>query len=344
MKKIIITSSLFLLFGLVIGQTYQIYPTYPSKPSEGGSTTTQPPIVVDGEKEGSVTVVSPNGGEMWKIGTRNVILWRYSLPANSDRVYANIYLEGPVSGVIGVLPVQSPETTLSSLSERYGRFVWDTTYVNNHGELQKVVESKDYKVVVELSSAPACQTKICPLMAVKPYGEDKSDAPFAIVSERPTPPPQLSLQVVYPNGGETLERNKVHIIRWEFKGGPERVSPLEIQSIVPYPSRTVSIDLYRSVACITYPCNPVLVKRLGTASLLQKSWPWRIDQDIPNGDNYLIKITAKVNDVEISDFSDGTFSIVSGETPPSTGNLEEAIRLLEKAIEILKSLLRPQNQ
>lgn len=315
MKKTIFISYLTLLLvvltsSYVFGQPISIFPV----PENGGA---------------SVTVLTPNGGENWIKGTKNVITWRYSLPSqptSKSLLYFNIYLEGKVNGVIGTMPVSIYSLRPEGVT---GRFVWDTKTVVKEGEKVEVVEDSNYKVRITLESIPACMSRICPLSAGVVYAEDRSDNPFSIVSSKPEEK-KAYLRVVSPNGGEQWELGKTYLVSWEFVGLP-RMLPLNIG---PEPVLSLNIDLYRRVMCINPPCEPQFVKNLAKGvNPIRKSWPWKVDAEL--GNNYLIKVS--IPDLNLEDYSDDVFSVVQ---PGGEADLEKVIRLLEEALRILKELLK----
>jgi peptidoglycan hydrolase-like protein with peptidoglycan-binding domain len=165
--------------------------------------------------------------------------------------------------------------------------------------------------------------------------------------------PNVKIQVIFPNGGEVLDRNQIQTIRWKVEVEP---------GIEPYLKERpfwekASIDLLRkfSVYCPVGPCpsQSIFVKHIATVDLFDTIYSWKITPDIPNGSDYVIRISTGLRilpliegktEVKIpsvvppswewnADESDGTFTII-GEVQEKP-DLSEAIRILE---EISKNL------
>ncbi|MBZ9569689.1 peptidoglycan-binding protein [Patescibacteria group bacterium] len=109
-------------------------------------------------------------------------------------------------------------------------------------------------------------------------------------------PIDYGVRVVYPNGGEVLDRNQIYTVRWEVirpSGGPG------IPEIYPFWPKA-SIDLFRRVV-MTMPCaeeetceaveKSVFVKHIATVNLFDRTYSWKITRDIPNGKDYIIRIS-----------------------------------------------------
>jgi hypothetical protein len=165
--------------------------------------------------------------------------------------------------------------------------------------------------------------------------------------------PRIKIEVIFPNGGEILDRNQIQTIKWKVEVEP---------GIEPYLKerpfwKKASIDLLRkvSVSCIIEPCPPqsVFVKHIATVDLFDTVYSWKITPDIPNGSDYVIRISTGLRilpliegktEIKIpsivppywewnADESDGTFTI-TGEIQPKP-DLSEIIKILT---EISKSL------
>jgi hypothetical protein len=182
--------------------------------------------------------------------------------------------------------------------------------------------------------------------------------------------PKVKIQVIFPNGGEVLDRNQTQIIKWKVEIEP---------GIEPYLKerpfwKKASIDLLRRVPvyCITEPCLPqsVFVKHIATVDLFDTAYSWKITPDIPNGSDYVIRISTGLRvlpliegktEIKIpsivppywewnADESDGTFTI-TGEIQPKpdlseiikilteiSTNLEKISADLKRAIELLEKI------
>jgi len=181
-----------------------------------------------------------------------------------------------------------------------------------------------------------------------------------------------SINVISPNGGETWSRNEIQTIKWKVVT-PETIA----KEKRPYPFWFKgSIDLFRrvSVPCTTTPecqittTSSAFVKHIATVNLLDGSYSWRITPDIPNGKDYVIRISSGPGVGSIWyrekagqsfpseeiwpvsptpthiywDESDGTFG-VTGEPnvcPPCQGQDQlKVIAILEKIIEELQKAI-----
>jgi tartrate dehydratase beta subunit/fumarate hydratase class I family protein len=157
--------------------------------------------------------------------------------------------------------------------------------------------------------------------------------------------PKVKIQMIFPNGGEVLDRKQIQTIRWkvEMESGAE---PGFTER--PFWAKA-SIDLLR----IKRPEKKSFVKHIASVDFFDTNeYSWKITPDIPNGSGYVIRITAGFRTVgetetgEIiiprpfenfpipeywewnSDESDGTFTIAektqpkADKTQPKTGETQ----------------------
>lgn len=158
-------------------------------------------------------------------------------------------------------------------------------------------------------------------------------------------PIDVQLTVLSPNGGETWDRKDIHEITWKLSKpeGPEPLSPEEIGMKWFWPRGR--IDLIRS--------DGTFVRHIAIVNLAHQSYQWKIDPAIPNGTDYKIRIglgpvlacpegkicpLAYHPKFTFGDESDNPFSI-TGEAPPSTDKISEAIQILKGVIDQLQKLL-----
>ncbi|MBZ9572414.1 peptidoglycan-binding protein [Patescibacteria group bacterium] len=118
-------------------------------------------------------------------------------------------------------------------------------------------------------------------------------------TERCIFPIEYKIRVISPNGGEVWDRNEIQTVKWEViaPSGEEEVIP-EIKPYLFWPK--ASIDLFRRVI-ITPECEPgevcpaavksVFVKHVATVNLFNRAYSWRITKDIPDGKDYVIRIS-----------------------------------------------------
>jgi hypothetical protein len=169
--------------------------------------------------------------------------------------------------------------------------------------------------------------------------------------------PKVKIQVIFPNGGEVLDRNQIQTIRWRVEIEP---------AIEPYLKekpfwKKASIDLLRKVPgfCIMESCPPqsVFVKHIATVDLFDTAYSWKITSDVPNGSDYVIRISTGLRvlpliegktEIKIpsvvphywewnADESDGTFTI-TGEIQ-SKPDLSEIIKILTEISKNLEKIL-----
>jgi len=188
------------------------------------------------------------------------------------------------------------------------------------------------------------------------------------------------IKVTSPNGGEIWDKSEIQTITWQVITPLETTTPSqEGVKIRPFWSK-VSIDLFRK-EIIRPPCAPcpsgtvcppcpegketsIFVKHIATVNLFDQSYSWKIAPNIPNGKDYVIRISSgpgvgpiwyrekagqEIPSPEeiwpvpprpyylIWDESDGPFEI-TGETKP-VPNLNEVIAILEKMLAELQQAI-----
>ena len=134
----------------------------------------------------SITVTSPNGGEIWKRGNAYPINWSYTgSPGSSVSI---VLFDGDTQ----VFTIASSTSTGSG---GLGSYTWD---IPSNKPL-----SNEYKVRVQSTSQSTVK--------------DLSNNHFSIVAETT---PTTSITVVSPNGGESWDRSISHSITWSYTGSP----------------------------------------------------------------------------------------------------------------------------
>lgn len=136
----------------------------------------------------TITVLSPNGGETWAIGSTQIITWNTSnFPAGST-----VYVElRPYDYNV------SPVRKIASVSSVYGSYTW---------QVPSDIIPGQYRIEIYKANQSG---NIDPSELVK----DISNTPFSIIVGTNIP----TLTVLSPNGGEMWEIGKTYSIRW--KGG-----------------------------------------------------------------------------------------------------------------------------
>jgi len=171
-------------------------------------------------------------------------------------------------------------------------------------------------------------------------------------------PIEFGIKVLSPNGGETLNRTQIQTIQWDII---ETTTPSSVEGIKPYPFwQKASIDLFRKIGE-----KSVFVRHIATVNLFDKIHSWKIASDIPNGEDYIIRISLgpgvgpiwyreKIKEPLPSpediwptppkptwtrwDESDAPFEI-TGEVKPPVPNLDEVIAILEKILAELQQAI-----
>jgi len=173
------------------------------------------------------------------------------------------------------------------------------------------------------------------------------------------------IKVTSPNGGESWDKSQIQIISWQVIAPLETTTPSqEGVKIRPFWSK-VSIDLFKKTGTST-----VFARHIATTNLFDQSYSWKIASNIPNGGDYVIRISSgpgvgpiwyrekagqelpsagEIWPVSprpyylIWDESDGPFEITGEITPcpvcPVCPNSEEIIASLTRIIEELQKLI-----
>ncbi len=129
----------------------------------------------------AITVLSPNGGEIFAIGKTYDITWT---PLLSSNAAPNVVISLWKSGF------NEPWLVLDSVPQSSGRYTWTVPSIPN-------LTGNDFKIQVQGSVGGVPVT-------------DRSDAPFTITGSSS----QLSITVHYPNGGENFNLGQVITVAW----------------------------------------------------------------------------------------------------------------------------------
>jgi ribosomal protein S28E/S33 len=134
----------------------------------------------------TITVTSPNGGEIWKRGTAKTVTWDYT--GNPGTTVKITRLQGGVE--VGTI---SASTSIGTGG--HGSFVWSIGATGTTGT--------------------NCQVKIQSIS--QPTINDTSNNSFTLAPAGPTPP---TITVTSPNGGETWKRGTTQTVTWDYTGNP----------------------------------------------------------------------------------------------------------------------------
>lgn len=160
-------------------------------------------------------------------------------------------------------------------------------------------------------------------------------------------PIDYKVKVISPNGGENWDRSQIQIIKWTLEEPSSRpvIHPLWSQA---------SIDLFKRETSLGI---PVFVKHIATVNMFSLAYPWRIPNSIPNGENYLVRISIGLGNIVPPptippikatnwDESDAVFQISGVTTSPTECKgvlevikaLENVVVEINKAIALLKQM------
>ncbi len=154
-------------------------------------------LEISKESQASIRLESPNGGENWGIGTKQILKW------NADsNVAVNVYLVRNVSGCfnlkpdMGCLAVMDPMYTLAK-------------GISGGSDGWKVGDFSSVEYGGESISSGKYYVRVC--NAAKPEVCDSSDNLFSITSG---PSTYASVTVLAPNGGQTWAKGTMQMINW----------------------------------------------------------------------------------------------------------------------------------
>ena len=141
----------------------------------------------------SITVLSPNGGETYKIGDTLNIKWNASNFSDSSKVYIELRPDGPA------ISVGSQAVKIVAISPTSGYYLWQVPNTIIPGQYIIEVYKADQNGIVNSNESV----------------KDVSDTRFTISSVTSTQP---SITVLSPNGGETLTAGQHYTITWSLQG------------------------------------------------------------------------------------------------------------------------------
>ena len=139
----------------------------------------------------TITVVSPNGGEAWRAGSKHTISWTYT-GEPGQFVKIRLLKNGVFNSIIA-------ESVPGGTSGN-GSYTWTIPPTQRVGA--------DYKVKITSTSNTAYT--------------DTSDNTFSVAPVAP------GLTVVSPNGGENWKRGGLYPIQWTYKGNPGAIVKIEL--------------------------------------------------------------------------------------------------------------------
>jgi hypothetical protein len=146
-------------------------------------------FTVTGQTTDAVTVISPNGGESWKIGSTQGISFTAPASVNSVGIYLDAYASCPK----GVLCAQYlKEYFIGTAYKNFGTYSW---LVGSTNDGQKgYIPAGQYRVRIDAGQA----------------GSDFSDAPFTLTDATT----RGDASILAPSGGEQWQIGTQQVIRW----------------------------------------------------------------------------------------------------------------------------------
>lgn len=200
----------------------------------------------DSPQGAAVTVLSPNGGETFVRGTTETIAW-----SSTGDIGAEVSIR---------LHSGAQSLALTNATPNDGSFPWDVPPFLRIGST--------YQISVASLSLPSTS--------------DISDSTFTINDGGVA---TGTLNVLFPNGGETVNSGSVVTLTWSSTGDP---------------GSNVKIQLLRGAQSLT----------IVDTTPNDGSFDWAVPAFIPNGSNFRIDVSSLI-DPAIADMSDGAFSIVA---------------------------------
>lgn len=241
----------------------------------------------------SITVISPNGGEKWIIGTTQPIKWSSNivsiLPITFDiyLVRGNICKPAPITQEIPNLSPCFSNITYYTLAKG----VSGTSYnwqVGKDNQGNSIPAGDDYKVLIVNLPALAF---------------DFSNAPFSIVAAG-TP----SITVISPNGGEKWLRGSTQTVRWTS-------SVIPSTNLVKITARHHAIDTPTPSTSYTEYILKEATPNDGSETINLGEYLNRAG--LPEG-IYSLQVKTSYNQVVYDDWSDSYFKIIDISAPSIT--------------------------
>jgi len=144
-------------------------------------------VAVLSAQNAPLTLLSPNGGEQWELGSTQSITW------------AQVNLVGSVTLQLMGSSTNQFITIAQNIPITSGSFSWTIPAT--------ITPANNYRVKIAMGNSAAN------------YYTDTSDAPFSIISGNPPPPPpDQFISVLSPNGGENWQVGSTHPITWTSTG------------------------------------------------------------------------------------------------------------------------------
>lgn len=246
-------------------------------------------ITATTSKVATVKVISPNGGEIWRIGDKMTIKFKIEGSINSKDVIGVHMIPGEIP--IAYLPIASSS------------YEWLVPTVVSYGDSISKLVTGPYKIKVSIYDKIPCMGVCAPGIGNSVvFQSDESDNYFTIAPMEP----QKQITVLSPNGGEEWIDKTIHQIVW---------------SNLSTSTNLVDLYLWDDLKCgpygFTLPVFPTcpqayitLDKNINTNTI----YNWIVGTDIKNNNIPAGKykaVVCKAGNFYECDFSDKEFNITS---------------------------------
>jgi hypothetical protein len=236
-----------------------------------------------------IHITRPAAAASWQIGTTEAITWDYSGVSRSATLKLSLSKDGTRLGNIAVgVPIAD-----RSYSWTVGRYGAAGSAAAGGGYTIHIAVQRQEDAFDDTSASFALTSGTSEPGAPEP-GTPDIPAPNTLVQEhfRPPAPPPADIQVVFPNGGETLHQGVEYQIQWRapdsfgrprviFRKAGHRVKAIEPADVFPV--------------------------KIGDTWRLS----WIVGAEFARGDDYDIRLEKA--DGSQGDFCDRLFAIVTGE-------------------------------
>ncbi len=257
-------------------------------------------IKIEVLKNKDINVLSPNGSEIWQLGSMKAISWNTSTTTNTGNGIS-IYIVQNMSGCFGprkvaCLAVVDPEFPIAENLTDTGAYTWN---VGSWTPNMRSSTSTAPLTAKTLDAGSNYYVKVCIGRNIETRICDTSDGQFTLARPK-------TINVVNPNNGEKLISSSTVQIKWDYINATNKSQ----------------VDLYLLSAFECIPPNPgVSMTCLQTMNILDKKVPfdteynWIVGTDtngnkIPNG-RYSLSIC--VSGTDDCDQSDKPFYIVNAD-------------------------------
>ena len=238
----------------------------------------------------SITVLSPNGGEVWPVGSTQVIKWN-----NTSGGPVNLTPSNYLSCWSAVPSCGAPAVLYQLANNLYGsNYFWTTGKTASGGD----IPAGEYKVTVSSATNGSIT--------------DQSDSVFTITA----PSTQPSITVLSPNGGEVWPVGSTQTIKWQDSYTGCTTNSNGVTACVDSAQRTYNITLSNYLSCWTSEpaCMAPAILYQIAIGVSGSSYNWTVGKDKNGGDipsgQYKVTVSSATNG-SVTDQSDSVFTVVA---------------------------------